>query len=267
MKQTDGAGNGAGAGRDADASRQGDAVKRPHDVLVALHRTAVLAGDRMACIALAFEAKPWPLPAYLFRFDGGQVRLRRAEAIRCGGDLEDIEFHIAVKMADDVQWKRWIQEAIDAADKAGDFEQLELVALELDRRPADKRLEVQLHPEHGMDAERIVKVEPGCFNHWVPFDFRRLDHPARAQYENGLHTLNGEHWKQQVRRAREVVAERERIAAARRERERIRDNLRGEVAAEVRGEVAAELQEILRAESSAAVRGSLERIVCRLHGS
>ena len=251
MKQTDGAGNGAGAGRDADASRQGDAVKRPHDVLVALHRTAVLAGDRMACIALAFEAKPWPLPAYLFRFDGGQVRLRRAEAIRCGGDLEDVEFHIAVKMADAVQWKRWIQEAIDAADKAGDFEQLELVALELDRRPADKRLEVQLHPEHGMDAEKIVKVEPGCFNHWVPFDFRRLDHPARAQYENGLYTLNGEHWKQQVRRAREVVAERE--------RDRIRDNLRGEVAAE--------LQEILRAESSAAVRGSLERIVCRLHGS
>ena len=61
-----------------------------------LHRTAVLAGDRMACIALAVEADPWTLPAYLFRFDGGQVRLRRAEAIRCGGDLEAVEFHIAV---------------------------------------------------------------------------------------------------------------------------------------------------------------------------
>ena len=263
MKQTDGAGNGAGA----DAGRQGDAVKRSYETLVELHRTAVLAGDRMACIALAVEADPWTLPAYLFRFDGGQVRLRRAEAIRTGGDLEDIEFHIAIRMADGVQWKGWIQEAIDAADKAGDFEQLELVALELDRRPADRRLEVRLHPEHGMDAARIVKVEPGCFNHWVPFDFRRFRHPARAQYENGLHTLNGEHWKQQVRRAREVVAERARIAAAKQERDRIRDNLRDEVAAEVRVEVAAELQEILRAESSAAVRGPLERIVCRLHGS
>ena len=259
MKQTDGAGNEAGA----DDGRQGDAVKRSYETLVTLHRTAVLAGDRMACIALAVEADPWQLPAYLFRFDGGQVRLRRASEIRTGGDLEDIEFHIAVRMADDVQCKRWIQEAIDAADKAGDFEQLELVALELDRRPADTRLEVQLHPEHGMDAEKVLKVEPGCFSNWVPFDFRRFRHPARGQYENGLHTLNAEHWKQQVRRAREIVQEREQIAAARRERERIRDQLRGEVSAEVRAEVAAELQEIIP-ESSAPVAGALERIACRL---
>ena len=261
MKQTDGAGNGAGA----DDGRQGDAVKRSYETLCMLHRTAVLAGDRMACIALAVEADPWTLPAYLFRFDGGQVRLRRASEIRTGGDMEAVEFHLAVRMADDVQCKHWIQEAIDAADKAGDFAQLERVALELDGRPADKRLEVQLHPGHGMDAEKILKVEPGCFNHWVPFDFRRFRHPARAQYENGLYTLNAEHWKQQVRRARGIVEERERIAAAKRERERIRDRLRDEVSAEVRAEVAAELQEIIP-ESSAPVRGALERIVCRLQG-
>ena len=68
-----------------------------------------------------------------------------------------------------------------------------------------------------------------------------------------------------MRRARGIVEERERIAAAKRERDRIRDGLRGEVSAEVRAEVAAELQEIIP-ESSASVRGALERIVCRLQG-
>ena len=67
MKHT----NGAGAGAD---DRQGDAVQRSYNTLIKLHRTAVLAGDRMACIALAAEAKPWHLPAYLFRFDGGKVQ-------------------------------------------------------------------------------------------------------------------------------------------------------------------------------------------------
>ena len=266
MKHTHGNGNGAGAESDRAGGPKGDAVKRSHDTLCKLHRTAKLAGDQMACIALAVEADPWILPDHFFRFDAGQVRLRRAEAIRTGGDMEDIEFHIAVKMADDVQCKHWIQEAIDAYDRAGRFEELEQVALELDRRPAEKRLEVQLHPEHGMDAEKILKVEPGCFTHWVPFDFRRFRHPARAQYENGLHSLNAEHWKTQVRRARGIVEERERIAEATRQRQRIRDELRGEVSAEVRAAVAGELQEIIDSEPSPAVRGPMERIAARLLG-
>ena len=254
MKHTNGNGNAAGADP-SGADRAGDAVKRSFDTLCTLHRTAKLAGDPMACIALAVEADPWILPDHFFRFDSGEVRLRRVSAIRTGGDMEPVEFHTAVKMADDVQCKQWIQEAIDAYDRAGRFEELERVALELDRRPADKRLEVQLHPEHGMEAEKILKVEPGCFSNWLPFDFRRFRHPARAQYENGLYTLNAEHWKAQVRRARGVVAERERLAKATRQRQRIRDELRGEVSAEVRAEVAAELQ---------AVRGALERIAARL---
>ena len=178
--------------------------------------------------------------------------------------MEAVAFPTAVKMADGVQCPRWVQETIDTYDRAGDFEQLEPVALELDRRPADKRLEVQLHPEHGMDAAKILKVEPGCFSHWVPFDFRRFRHPARAQYENGLYTLNAEHWKQQVRRARGIVAERERLAEATRQRQRIRDELRGEVSAKIRAEVAAELQEVIG--SAPAVRGPLERIAARLLG-
>ena len=259
MKHT----NGNGAGAD---DRQGDAVQRSYNTLLKLHRTAVLAGDRMACIALAAEAKPWHLPAYLFRFDGGKVRLRRAAEIRTGGDMEDIEFDTAVKMADDVQCKHWIQDAIDAYDRAGRFDVLERVALELDRRPVDQRLEVQLHPEHGMDAGKILKAAAADFANWVRFDFRRFRHPARAQYENGLHTLNAEHWKAHVRRARGVAEERERIAEATRHRQRIRDEVRGEVAAEVRAEVAAELQEIINAEPTTAVREVLGRIACRLLG-
>ncbi len=181
--------------------------------------------------------------------------------------MEDIEFDTAVKMADDVQCKRWIQDAIDAYDRAGRFDELEPVALELDRRPVDKRLEVQLHPEHGMDADNILKAAAADFANWVPFDFRRFRHPARAQYENGLHTLNAEHWKAQVRRARGIVEERERIAEATRHRQRIRDEVRGEVDVEVRAEVAAELQEIIHAEPTrAAVREVLERIAARLLG-
>ena len=261
MKHTNGNGNGAGAD-----DRQGDAVQRSYNTLIKLHRTAVLAGDRMACIALAAEANPWHLPAYFFRFDGGKVRLRRAAEIRTGGDLEDIEFDTAVKMADDVQCKHWIQDAIDAYDRAGRFDELERVALELDARPLDKRLEVQLHPEHGMDAEAILKAAAADFANWVPFDFRRFRHPARAQYENGLHTLNAEHWKTQVRRARGIVEERERIAEATRHRQRIRDEVRGEVSREVRAEVAAELQEIISAEPTKAVREVLGHITCRLLG-
>ncbi len=257
MKHT----NGNGAGAD---DRQGDAVQRSYNTLLKLHRTAVLAGDRMACIALAAEAKPWTLPGFFFRFDGGEVKLRRAAEIRTGGDMEDIEFDTAVKMADDVQCKHWIQNAIDAYDRAGDFDVLERVALELDARPLDKRLEVQLHPEHGMDAAHLLKAAAADFANWVPFDFRRFRHPARAQYENGLHTLNAEHWKAQVQRARGIVEERERIAEATRHRQRIRDEVRGEVGVEVRAAVAAELQEILNAEPTKAVREVLGRIACRL---
>ncbi len=73
MKHT----NGNGAGAD---DRQGDAVQRSYNTLLKLHRTAVLAGDRMACIALAAEADPWTLPGFFFRFDGG------GQAAAGGGD-------------------------------------------------------------------------------------------------------------------------------------------------------------------------------------
>ena len=102
-----------------------------------------------------------------------------------------------------------------------------------------------------------------------PLRFPALPITRRGRsIENGLHTLNGEHWKQQVRRAREIVAgagaDRGGQRGNRGSGSRIRDELRGEVSAAVRAEVAAELQEIIRAESSAAVRGALERIAARL---
>ena len=253
MKHT----NGNGAGAD---DLQGDAVKRSYNTLVKLHRTAKLAGDADACVALQREAHPWTFPAYFFRFDAGEVRLRRGCEIRTGGDLDDIEFHVAVKMADEVQCKQWIQEAIDAYDRAGRFDELEKVALELDRRPASGRLERQLHPHHGLDAAKIVKVEPGCFSNWLAFDLRRLDSPARARYHNGLHTLNATYWQEQVDRAREVLQERERIAEATRRRQRARD----EVRREVHIEVAAELQEIANAEPTKAGREVVGRIAARL---
>ena len=63
-----------------------------------------------------------------------------------------------------------------------------------------------------------------------------------------------------MRRARGVVAERERLAEATRLRHRIRDELRGEV----RAEVAAELQKIIAAESAPAAREILGCIADRL---
>ena len=193
-------------------------MKRSFDTLCRLHRTAVLAGDQMACIALAVEADPWVLPDYLSSAstaDRSEAAAGRGDPFT-GGDMEAVAFHTAVKMADGVQCTQ-LDSGGHRRLRTGpaDFEELELGGAGTGPPSSGPAAGVSvLYPEHGMDAEKILKVEPGCFTHWVPFDFRRFRHPARAQYENGLYSLNAEHWKQQVRRAKGIVAERERLAEA-----------------------------------------------------